>query len=61
MEKKIEELDHWARRRLEIEIEPAELERINGRLEALKTALGGLEPLVSESNEPLTMAALEDE
>jgi hypothetical protein len=61
MGKEIEDLELTARRRLEVEIEPAELARIEGRLEALKAALGALVHLLAKSNEPLTMAVLEDE
>ena len=43
------------------DIEPGELEKLARRLEALSGALDDLAHLVTETNEPLTMAALEDD
>jgi hypothetical protein len=57
-----ENLEQWVRQTIcQDDIESDELERVARRLGAVKAALEELTPLVIPENEPLTMAALEDE
>jgi hypothetical protein len=56
-----ENLERLMREILGGDIEPVELEKLARRLEALRGALDELVHLVTETSEPLTVAALEDD